>query len=270
MRETVTSGAAGARRLLSSVALIGVLIAGALIAANFSGGPFDPVSDASAASNRGAEAKPDKSDKSDQPDKPGDDSGSGSTPIPGGLNALPPRYTDCEGSKVSQPFLLWGDIAEYVEVANGSFDLGFAGWELKGKTDAARLVPTYRGVVLQAGEGVKVLSPPICFDETRPHARMLTRIVGGDDEQGKVEVEVHYRKLTGNGIKQIDVGEFNQDQSSTLAWTASPRMGTALGAVRKIVRPDANGHRWFQYEFKIKGKALWQFDDLFVDPRRRT
>ena len=189
-------------------------------------------------------------------------------PVIPDLENLPPRYTDCVGSEISQPFLLWGDVDLYVEVPNGGFELGLTGWTLRGNTNAAQVVPTWRGLVLQAGKGVKVVSPPICFDETRPHARMLTRLVG-DEAKGKVEVEVHYRKLDGDGIEQIDVGSFSTD-GTTRTWTASPRMGTPLGVIRKIVRPDANGHRWFRYEFRIKGKALWQFDDLFVDPRRRN
>jgi hypothetical protein len=182
---------------------------------------------------------------------------------------LPPSYTDCAGSKISQPFALWGDTDDYVEVANGGFDLGLAGWALRGRTESARVVPTWRGPVLEASRGVKIVSPPICFDETRPHARMLTRLVGDSEANGKVEVEVHYRKLTGFGIEQLDVGSFNKDQAARF-WTASPRMGTPLGIIRKIVRPDENGHRWFRYEFRVKGGALWQFDDLFVDPRRRN
>ena len=190
-------------------------------------------------------------------------------PVLPGPGILPPSYTDCLGSKISQPFLPWGDIDEYVEVANGGFNLGLAGWTLRGNTNAAQVVPTWRGLVLQAGKGVKVVSPPICFDETRPHARMLTRLVGDEAEKGKVEVEVHYRKLVGTGIEQLDVGSFGQEDASR-TWAPTPRMGTPLGVIRKIVRPDANGHRWFRYEFRIKGQALWQFDDLFVDPRRRN
>lgn len=182
-------------------------------------------------------------------------------PLPAGLN-------DCAGAVTTQHFLYWGDTDEYVEVANGGFDLGLAGWTLRGKTDAVEIVPTFRGLVMQAAKGVKIVSPPICFDETRPHARMLTRLVG-DPAPGKVAVEVHYRKYAGVGIEQVDVGSFNHETARRV-WSPSPRMGTPLGVIRKLVRPDANGHRWFRYEFRVKGKALWQFDDLFVDPRRRN
>ena len=190
-----------------------------------------------------------------------------SLPLPVGPDALPPAYTDCAGSKTSQPFLAWGDVDEYVEVANGSFDLGFAGWTLQGGTAAARVVPTFRGMVLEAGKNTKITSPRICFDETRPHARMLTRLIG-DEDKGAVQVQLRYRKLHGVGLERIDLGGFNHDDSSRI-WTASPRMGTPLGVIRKIVEPDENGNRWFQYRFRVKGKATWQFDDLFVDPRRR-
>lgn len=194
--------------------------------------------------------------------------GSEKTPSPSaGPDALPPAYTDCAEAKVSQPFLFWGDVAEYVEVANGSFELGLAGWTLQGKTAAARIAPTFRGLVLEAGKNTKITSPPICFDETRPHARMLTRLVG-EEAKGTVEVQLRYRKLHGVGLERIDLGSFDEDDSARI-WTASPRMGTPLGVIRKIVKPDESGNRWFQYRFRVKGKAIWQFDDLFVDPRRR-
>jgi hypothetical protein len=198
-----------------------------------------------------------------------DDGDTTGLPAVPGPAALPPSYTDCAGSKISQPFALWGDTADYVEVANGGFDLGLAGWALRGRTESARVVPTWRGPVLEASRGVKIVSPHICFDETRPHARMLTRLVGDNEAKGKVEVEVHYRKLVGTGIEQLDVGSFNKEDAARY-WTASPRMGTPLGIIRKIVRPDENGNRWFRYEFRVKGGALWQFDELFVDPRRRN
>ena len=182
-------------------------------------------------------------------------------------NDLPPAYTDCEPAKTAQPFAPWGDFNEYAEVVNGGFEDGLTGWETKGKEPA--VVETDRGAVLQVSGGTKVLSPSICFDETRPHARMFTRILEGERMTGKVEVEVHYDRVKG-GVKKIDVGSFDQDASSTTEWTPSPELKTALSGVRKHVEPDENGNRWFQFEFKVKGKAAWQFDDLFVDPRRRS
>ena len=117
--------------------------------------------------------------------------------------------------------------------------------------------------------GAKVLSPSICFDETRPHARMFARVIEGEYTTGEVEVEVRYDRVKG-GTKKIDVGSFTESDSATTIWTPTPELNTALGGVRKHVQPDANGNRWFQFQFQVKGKAVWQFDDLFVDPRRRS
>ena len=58
--------------------------------------------------------------------------------------------------------------------------------------------------------GTKVLSPAICFDETRPHARMFTRILAAEDvkdTEGIVQVQVAYDRVKG-GVKRIKVGEF--------------------------------------------------------------
>jgi hypothetical protein len=183
---------------------------------------------------------------------------------------LPPAYTDCDAEKATQPFAPYGDFNLYAEVVNGSFDDGLTGWKVTGKS--AEVVETDAGPALEIVGGTKVLSPAICFDETRPHARMFTRILAAEDvkdTEGIVQVQVAYDRVKG-GIKRIKVGEFDQTASSTEAFTPSPEMNTALTDVRKHVEPDADGNRWFKFQFKVKGHATWQFDDLFIDPRRRA
>ena len=180
---------------------------------------------------------------------------------------LPPAYTDCAADKASQPFAPYGDYNFYAEVVNGDFDDGLTGWKVTGK--GATVVETDAGPALEVVGGTKVLSPAICFDETRPHARMFTRILEGEDTEGEVQVQVHYDRVKG-GVKRLKVGDFDETSSSTEAFTPSPEMITALTGVRKHVEPDENGNRWFQFQFKVKGKATWQLDDLFIDPRRRS
>lgn len=183
---------------------------------------------------------------------------------------LPPAYTDCDAEKATQPFAAYGDLNQYAEVVNGSFDDALTGWKATGKS--AEVVETESGPALEVLGGTKVLSPAICFDETRPHARMFTRILEAEDAkdmEGLVQVQVAYDRVKG-GVKRIKVGEFDQSASSTSGFTPSPEMETALTDVRKHVEPDADGNRWFRFQFKVKGHATWQFDDLFIDPRRRA
>lgn len=183
---------------------------------------------------------------------------------------LPPAYTDCTAEKASQPFAPYGDFNFYAEVVNGSFDDGLTGWKVTG--NSAEVVEGGAGPVLEVIGGTKVRTPEICFDETRPHARMFSRILAAEDPrdlEGEVQVQVLYDRVKG-GVKRLKVGEFDQTASSTEVFAPTPEMQTALTDVRKHVEPDENGNRWFQFQFKVKGKATWQFDDLWIDPRRRA
>ncbi len=245
-RPLIGSGARPLRRLLVSLASICALAAVALSV------HFDGNSQASATNSTASPAN----DVSDDPSS-----------IDAQLDELPPRYSDCDSAKLTRPFALWGDNAEYAEVENGSFDAGLTGWEITGKP--AEVTRTLTDRVLQVSGGTQILSPPICFDETRPHAKMNTRILLGLYTTGRVEVEVHYDSLA-DGPEEISVGEFNQNRSSAIVWKPSPELGTGLGGTRKLAQPDENGHRWFRFEFAVHGKAVWQIDDLFVDPRRRN
>jgi hypothetical protein len=187
---------------------------------------------------------------------------------------VPPTYTDCDATDVVNPFTSWGDTADYVSVANGSFENGLSGWTVTGKQTATSLVPKEgSGTALQMSDDARVVSPPICFDETRPHARMFMRQVAdakGVLNDGKLKVKVVYTKLADGKTENVDVGEIAVSRSSsTTTWGPSPEVGTGLTGVKSLVAPDSDGHRWFQYELTADGHAIWQIDDLFVDPRMR-
>ena len=189
-------------------------------------------------------------------------------------------YSDCGEAKILRPFASWGDRADYVAVDNGSFDYGLEGWTLKSKPDWAQVVTTKTisgdaGAVLELEKNGRVVSPPICFDETRPHAKMFARLIKdqrGRLKDGKIAIKVRYATLPKGKVRTIKIGTIRRKRGERGArrWSPTPEIGTGLGRARKRTMPDENGRRWFQFEIKNKGGGSWQIDDLYVDPRRRN
>lgn len=189
-------------------------------------------------------------------------------------------YSDCGEAKILRPFADWGDRADYVAVDNGSFEYGLEGWTLKSKADRAAVVTTDTvggsdGAVLQLQKNGRVVSPSICFDETRPHAKMFARLIKnqrGVLRTGKLAVKVRYATLPKGKVRTIRIGTIRRKRGERGAkrWSPTPEIGTGLGGARKRTMPDENGRRWFQFELKNKGGGGWQVDDLYVDPRRRN
>ena len=224
---------------------------------------------------RASATKPD-SGAAKQSDGPNKEPGSGPSQEPAGDLV----YSDCGEAKILRPFADWGDRADYVAVDNGSFDYGLEGWTVKSKFDwaavvTANTVGSEPGAVLRLQKAARLISPPICFDETRPHAKMFARLVKnqkGKLKDGKVKVKVRYATLPKGKIRTIKIGTIRRKRGEpgVKRWSPTPEIGTGLGGARKRTMPDENGRRWFQFEFKNKGDGSWQLDDLYVDPRRRN
>lgn len=182
----------------------------------------------------------------------------------------PPSYSDCVAADTVQPFAAYGDNQDYVPVPNGSFEDGLNGWTVS--KGSAELVPGTNpdgtsGNALQLDEGTKVLSPPICFDETRPHARMFVLKNGAKQS---LDMEVHFPEFPSGQTEDIDVNGVDRDLPVTSDWAPSPEIGTGLSGIKQLILPDADGHRWFQFEIETKDKGTWKIDDLYVDPRGRN
>ena len=248
------------------ILLIAALIAAVMLISL--GGGVSGVKPASAAKPDGGAAK--------KPDGPTQEPGGGPSQEP----ASDLVYTDCGEAKILRPFADWGDRADYVEVDNGSFDYGLEGWTLKSKADRAAVVTTDTvggddGAALQLQKNGRLVSPSICFDETRPHAKMFARLIKnqkGKLKDGKVAVKVRYATLPKGKVRTVKIGTIRRKRGERGAkrWSPTPEIGTGLGGARKRTMPDENGRRWFQFEFRNKGDGSWQIDDLYVDPRRRN
>jgi hypothetical protein len=188
----------------------------------------------------------------------------------GNAAGTPPTYADCPAAEVSQPFAPWGDANDYIEVANGSFDDGLTGWTVEGKPEAVSLVqtPDADGLpdnALQLSKGGAVLSPTMCYDLTRPHAKLFARAVDGKAREKSLKIRVVYPEYPKGNSKDIDVGEVATPESS--AWGPTPELSTSLE--RQRILPNEVGNRIFQLELVATGRGSWQLDDLYLDPRAR-
>ncbi len=172
--------------------------------------------------------------------------------------------------EASQPFAPWGDTSDYVEVPNGSFDQGLTGWTVLSKPEVVQVVQTpdvngETGPSLQVGKGARVLSPPMCFDETRPHAKLFARPIDGKANEKSLKVKVVYPEYPKGNLKDEDVVDLATPQNT--AWGPTAELSTALE--RKKILPDEFGNRIFQLELESHGRGSWQIDDLYLDPRAR-
>jgi hypothetical protein len=103
------------------------------------------------------------------------------------LVAVPAARADgggCEGQVLEQPFVPWGDSANYTLVGDGDLTGGAAGWDLDGADVVADNEPWYvhggstpRALRLRAGESAT--TPPMCVTLGHPTMRFFLRNRGG-------------------------------------------------------------------------------------------
>lgn len=172
-------------------------------------------------------------------------------------------FSDCGPVEVSQPFAPWGDFSDYFAV--GSFDDGAEGWAFSGDSGVAEVISSGNGGILSLGAGGEALSPPVCFDESRTHARFFVASPDGQRLRGDLEVEVVYTRTNGR-LARVDAGEID-GRTAGSEWSPSPELEIDLGNAK--IAPNAAGERMFQLHLEAEGKRTWEIDDVMVDPRRR-
>lgn len=187
------------------------------------------------------------------------------------LDASLVTYDTCGYAETSDPFAPWGDTNAYTPVENGSFTNGLKGWDVVAKPRDYGLVGPPGDKSLEISAGV-FTSPPICFDDTRPHSRMFQRQAPDATglHIGGLKTYIVYKDATSG--KPVSLETTYQTVAATAAstnWQPSKEIGAGLGDVKKYVAPDSAGRRWYRIRFEVKDCATWQVDDLYVDPRMR-
>jgi hypothetical protein len=156
----------------------------------------------------------------------------------------------CQMSALSQPFLAWGDSANYVLVPGA--DGSFGGWSLTG--GAGQVSGGYGGgSALGLPSGAVATSPGTCINMERPPMRFFMRA----DTPGVV-VHVSSIRSTPDGAVAIRLGSVEPGTD----WSPSAPL-----RIRGVRIPKSSGTAEVTLQFTASGGTA-QIDDVYVDPWR--
>jgi hypothetical protein len=166
----------------------------------------------------------------------------------------------CEGRVIEQPFVAWGDLADYFLAPDGDFSGGAAGWELAGAEVVEENEPYYvhgesAPAAVRLESGASATSPTICVAETDPTMRFFARSAG--DPTGTLDVEVLYTDELGEP-QSLTIGSVAGD--TALEWTPTAAMPITVNVYEMAVS--------FRFTAHGTGSA-WLVDDVYVDPYRK-
>jgi hypothetical protein len=187
-----------------------------------------------------------------------DDDGTDAVPDQAVSQSIVASQDECQDPLLSQPFALFGDLRDYVQVPGGDFS-STSGWQLRGgaKIVNARQNDGTPGSVLDLPSGGVAVSPTVCVDINYPTARMWSRTLKG---WGGVAVAVAYQDTkTQFRPRLVDI---LRNRSSS--WTLSQDI-----RIRPQIAGRDSGWRRVAFVFAAGGTrgSEFQIDDLYVDPR---
>jgi hypothetical protein len=168
----------------------------------------------------------------------------------------------CPSYPVSQPFVQFGDTANYTLLQGGSFESGTPGWSLT-NTSVVNQNESYKveggsHSLAIAANGVAV-SPAFCVSTEQPYFRLFARRTGGS--WGVLNVIVRWTDQSGTTHETTSAAL----QSGT-SWTVSPvlQLGSMLPlwesgqtlSVKLVFKPEPYG-------------GPFAIDDVYIDPYKR-
>ena len=180
----------------------------------------------------------------DKPDKPVD-----------------PGCNNPAGTKVFEQF---GDQRLYFLAPDGGFEAGAADWNLDGASvvdgnESFDLGGDADSKSLALPAGSSATSPAFCIQKGHPKFRFVARRTSGSKKDRLV---VHVVYLNGKGKKVTRrAGKLRGGE----AWKPTKKLAFALG--RAFGKRRKSGD--VKLKFKSVGKADWQIDDVYIDPRAR-
>jgi hypothetical protein len=166
----------------------------------------------------------------------------------------------CEGRMIEQPFVAWGDPADYYLAPDGDFSDGATGWELAGAEVVAENEPYYvhggdTPAAVRLESGATATSPTICVAQDDPTMRFFARSAG--EPAGTLDVEVLYTDALGSP-QSLPIGTVAGATASE--WTPSLPMPILANLYEMAVA----------FRFTAHGDgSSWLVDDLYVDPYRK-
>jgi hypothetical protein len=166
----------------------------------------------------------------------------------------------CEGRVIEQPFVAWGDLADYFLAPDGDFSDGATGWELAGAEVVAENEPYYvhggdTPAAVRLESGGTATSPTICVAQDDPTMRFFARSAGAPT--GTLDVEVLY--TDGLGAPQsLPIGTVAGANAGE--WTPSLPMPILANLYEMAVA----------FRFTAQGDgSSWLIDDVYIDPYRK-
>ena len=177
--------------------------------------------------------------------------------------ALISTTTDCDEQVPEQPFLPWGDIAQYVPAPNGIVE-GSSRWKMRG--DAAVTRGNERFYVHEENDQTSLSLPPgssattasMCVGIEYPAMRFFTRNRGS--LFSALVVEVLYEDAAGE-VRSMELAKILAGPE----WQPTPPLPLVVNLL-----PLLPGERTaVAFRFTPTGSyGDWSVDDVYVDPWR--
>ena len=170
--------------------------------------------------------------------------------------------SDCTSVATRQVFSRWGDSALYaaalggnMEPANQSSWLLFPGATFVTENEPFFLSSSKDGYSLRIPAGSFANAPWLCVGQDFPSARFVVRNTGASS--GRLSVDVQYAAADFSVAGNVHV----TDIAATSTWAPSAVVSLNLPA----------GAAYYRVNFTALGSgAVFQMDDLFIDPMRRS
>jgi hypothetical protein len=165
----------------------------------------------------------------------------------------------CPPESLSQPFLPWGDPAQYFLAPGGDFTSGATTWTLSG--DAQTLAAeSPSGAALSLPGASSATSPAVCVGINAPDVRFFA--INAGDPAATLQVSVNY------------VGSLGQPQSAVIGEMAAGAswQPTVVDPILVNLLPLLPGEETpVSFTLTPQGSdGAWQVDDFYVDPWGRS
>ena len=182
------------------------------------------------------------------------------------FHASQAQAAGCKKGQSSTVFSKFGDLNYYSLLPGANFEGTLSGWSLAGASVVTGNETFYVGGTshsrsLRITTPGEVVSPVFCVDAERPHFRFFAKSVAG--ATGQLNVKLRWR---------TDAGELVDSSVATLnladyaGWKPTPDLQLATRLALKAVDQTRN----VQIVFDATGSdAVWQIDDVYIDPYRR-
>jgi hypothetical protein len=174
---------------------------------------------------------------------------------------------NCANQLFEQPFVRFGDTANYKLVGGGTFEGGAPGWKLSRAKVVSGSNPYQvngggHSKALQISGGGVATSPTTCVGLEHPTMRFFVKSSGGLLSLSTMTVSVLVETSLG---LVVEVPTLPLELPST-KWHASGRHLIVANLLPLL----PNSYTPVAFRFRAVGGATWTIDDVYVDPRRRS